>query len=420
MNVLIIEMYRNGVSLAADLARRPGIEKVIVVTDALDNSAWQTPNLSFISATDLSVNDILDLVDREKIDIAANFSSIYGAAGVVEALEKRGTRCVGSNKAFSETEINKRGFKRWLVDQEFKTPRILFEGTYSDILDQIKTFNFPLVIKPDRQIGPSVSVCNDADELNNYLSKAVKNTPYAKFGVLFLVEECINIVDTMHVMYFLDGERSFITDSVKTPEHWQNSARFSECFFSVSPHPKAYLFESELKRFLIRISKIADHAIGAIQCGITEHSELYFIENNARPATAMFTQLSNVIPCFHHDHSRVTFSRGSLHTTLQVDSSFKVAIALMHDTDKAEVDIETLMSIPHTDYAPFSLRESNGSFLSHTRSFPSILIVNGSSRKELISRIEECVNRIQSSGHFLKINSNEIAQMISYGDSLAA
>ncbi len=238
--------------------------------------------------------------------------------------------------------------------------------------------------------------------------------------MLFMLEEYVDIIDTMHVMYCLHGKHSFITDSVKTPQHWRHSSTSDTCFFSVSPHPKAHLFDAALKRFLTCIAPVAPHAIGAIQCGLTDDDELYFIENNVRPPTAMFSQLPNFIPCLREDVSGASFSEDRVDARPPNEETFKIAIALMHRDDEIPVAVERLSCLTHAEYAPFSLRECEGRLVSHRRSFPSILIFHAKSPTDVMQRIQSTRDFVYASGDFLGIDLGRIEQTIGPVDPITA
>jgi hypothetical protein len=410
VKLLIIDMYNNGLFMAEKLVRTTSaadVEKVFLLSQFIRPSMWVSDRLEVITEK-LTVEQVVELVQRERISLVANFSSLYGVAGVLEAIEKIGVACIGSNRAYSQTEIGKRDFRRWLIDNGFSSPQIYFEGMFDDIAAKASEFTYPLVIKPDSQIGPKVAVCHDQVALEHYLQTTAEAVPYTKFAVVFLIEEYVPLIDNLYVVFYLCNGHIFISDTTRLPLDWKGTRNAGECAYALVPNPLFEHHRAEITAAIEKMKTFTQTCIGIMQCGVSDDGKLYFIESNARPATAALGSfekpLSLLLALRDGDHD-------TLGRLLDARKANGASIALMHREDKIKVDIDTLNNLEGFSYSPNSIEKEADGFYSHRKGAPSMLHVHGETLDEIIERLEKHLPTIQATGDYLSINPDSIRRL---------
>ncbi len=404
MKLVIVEMYSNGVHLARRLARIPAVESVFLVSDTANAEIW-SDEVQLIEASAVGADDIVRLASERDIDLVVNLSSRFGAAGLMESLEGTGVQSIGSDKVFSETEFDKRGFKSWLAEHDFHTPKVLIEAPISDIQEMAENLRFPLVVKPDRQVGPPVQVCTSPRDLADYAEHAIRRWPYAQYGVVFLVEEYIEFVDHLHVVYCIAGGEGRVLTSVRVAREWTNKSAMDKCPISVTPHPKQEDYREQIESVVRALARPRLHAFGDIQCAIAANGDLYFLENNARPGTMTFSLLEDPIPCSGNwSGNQGRFGWNDLVDRSRVDT---IALTLMHSESEIEVDARSLLDDDTIRYCPFSIRaKDEDKHVSIRRSFPSVVLMTRERGKALTRDQQSALEKIRRSGNYFPIDED--------------
>ncbi|ARN73222.1 hypothetical protein [Oceanicoccus sagamiensis] len=393
-------MYNNGLFAANRLANDyQQVQKVILLSEFVRASMWASERLQIIQEAQ-NIASIVELVKAENIDFVVNLNSIYGSAGIVETLTAMDIPCIGSNRTFSATEIDKRDFRHWLIGKGFTSPLILHEGMFDEIEAQMDQFDYPLVIKPDSQIGPKVSPCHNKEELKNYLAESAQRFPYARNVVLFSIEEYIPLMDELYVTYFMCGGKAIIWESNRLPHSWKATRDAGECAYGLIPNPNFEPYREQITQYLESAAEFTDNCIGIIQCGIAEDYSLFFVESNARPPTAclgLFDDPLAVLEALRdQDYDR-------LQALLAGVESHGAAIALMHKADTIEVDVDTLNQLEGFSYWPNSVEKEQGKYISHRRGAPSFLHVHGNTIDEVVARLQQHLPTIEKTGDYLTI-----------------
>ena len=97
-------MYNNGLFAADRLSRQyQEVEKVILISEFVRPSLWASEGLTIIQEPQ-NIAAIIELVKTEAIDLVVNLNSIYGSAGIAEAIEAINVPCIGSNQSETQTE----------------------------------------------------------------------------------------------------------------------------------------------------------------------------------------------------------------------------------------------------------------------------------------------------------------------------
>ena len=237
MNVLILATQYTGTGLANRLIREcKSVDHLWLSTDTPSPGVWPDERFT-LTPPPPSRDAVLEFVHRERIGLVVVYNAVYGTNGVVEALEQSGILCVGSNQRMAATEIHKQEFRRWLAANDFRTPGTVFEGSFVDVHQRIGEFAYPLVVKPQLQRGPAVTVCDDPTGLRDYLAKTQAQNPHARTSLQFAIEEYVPIREHLHVGYLLSHGRAYLDIALRVPSLREGGRRADQSECVVMRHP---------------------------------------------------------------------------------------------------------------------------------------------------------------------------------------
>lgn len=411
MRILLVEVHHNGAGLATRLVRHSSEHQVILVTSAATPVGCTSDDVQVVEFAG-AVTDLVELAQREKVDLVVNYNPVYGVSGLCEALTKVKIPVVGANQGLSGTEIYKQQFKSWLVEHSFQTPQTLYRGRYDDVRRRGDSFTYPVVVKPDMQSGPAVGVCDNAEALGSYLATAVERVPYAKFGVVYSVEEYVPIAEHFHVGYFLCGGRAHVDWAVRVSSLREGRRLPDEAECVVLRHPKNRRYMSEIERFTQAMIEFADGALATVQCGIAPDGALYFIEHNARPGTnsgalTAFPDPITGLRCLQHG------DRGVLaRHMVPIDQGIMIGISLLPQADVVEIDVDALSQLPGAQYFPRVLARRGQRYVSIRQGAPIILTFEGDTPDDVVSQVHRTLPTIARTGDFLPVNLTTVRRIV--------
>ena len=407
MKFLLIDETCNSLLMARRLsADVDNVAHVYILAANVDQVVWGGERISIVNHDHWTLDGIIDFVRQHAIDMVVNLNVILANAGLVERCLEKGIRCIGTNQAFAEMESNKREFKSWLHSNDIKTPRILFEGMYEDIIQQANSLAYPCVIKPDSQIGPVVSVCQSAKELMAYLEMTAARIPYARTGIIFMVEEYIPSSHVMAVLYYLCGDKAYMAESVRILFSEKSDKNIDGGMYTVSPYPDFHQYRDQVQMILDKMTEFSSSALGDLQCLIDESGELYVMENSSRPSPYDFLCTEGVYDLLlsleEKDGSKIP--EAALKYNFTREGGKMVAFSLLHQTEKLQVDVDGLNDLPWLEYFPFSVTAEDGKFYSHHRRLASIALVCDESYEQAVGKINDNFSSLQALGDFQSIN----------------
>lgn len=399
--ILLIDYACNTVDLARNLAKETdSIETIYVLSTMADPVTWGLPGIVYLPVSMQDKKQIIDFVLQNAIDLVVNFDIQLGAAGLLEALREHHIECIGSDKVFSDIELDKLGFKTWLKAHNFSTPDIFFQGSYENVLQKLPELRYPCVIKPDIQIGPQVQVCHNQKDIVDYFDRSIKRTPHAAYAINFLIEEYIPTQSVMGVLYYLFGGKAYLSDSVQFLFDEKSDANVDGGLYAINPHPDLENYREELQRLVNELLTIGDKLVGHVQCLIGKDKKLYVMENGSRPSTYSFMNRTEALTFLKamatNDNDLI--EKSFVNFWGKEQSAF--ALALLHDKDRIAVDIDSLSTIPESGYYPFSVLYENNVALSSHRKIPSIILFYGKTHEDALAHAQASLPQIYMCGDF--------------------
>jgi hypothetical protein len=327
---------------------------------------------------------MLELVERHSADLVINFNPLHGDAGLVEFLAQREIAAIGSNQVFSQTEINKREFKQWLTEQEIPTPRVRFEGLARDVLARKHELDYPLVVKPDIQVGPQTTVIPDPDALSAYFAHLASVMPTAESGLIFLIEDCLPEGSVIQILYGATGGRGVTLASVKMTVVPKTEETPTGAVFAVLPWSERPRYQGQLDGIQDKIANaFGGKSIGSLQCMLGQDGILYVIENNARPAACcMYDPWRDPFGCVRNllggDANGLRDATDS-----SSDDRCYLAAGLIHPEPSVWIGEDRFKELVASgSVRPFSFQREEQGFKTEHGRMPSALLVSGSTRQE--------------------------------------
>jgi phosphoribosylamine--glycine ligase len=170
-----------------------------------------------IKATDIQA--MTEFAVQNKIDYVVVAPDDPLALGMVDAMEEKGIRCFGPNKAAARIESSK-VFSKGLM-KKYGIPTAAFE-TFSDskkALDYIKSYSgsFPVVIKADGlALGKGVIIAENKDEALSAINTVMLEKKFGASGSNIVIEEFLTGPEVT-VLAFTDGKT--VTPMVSSMDH---------------------------------------------------------------------------------------------------------------------------------------------------------------------------------------------------------
>jgi len=170
-----------------------------------------------IKATDITA--MTEFAVKNKVDYAVVAPDDPLALGMVDAMEEKGIRCFGPNKAAARIESSK-VFSKGLM-KKYGIPTAAFE-TFSDsqkALDYIKSYSgsFPVVIKSDGlALGKGVIIAENKDEALSAINTVMLEKKFGASGSNIVIEEFLTGPEVT-VLAFTDGK--IVSPMVSSMDH---------------------------------------------------------------------------------------------------------------------------------------------------------------------------------------------------------
>ena len=316
-------------------------------------------------------------------------------------------RCIGSNFRLSATEIRKQDFKDWLIANDFKTPQTLFRGYFADVLAKAAEFSYPLVIKPHRQSGAKVHVCPDREALLKYLEWTRTTVPHWRLGVVFSIEQHVEIKSMLLGGAFLCGGRALL-NIARLYHIGPATLPAQESLVLTIRHPRHRIHKPELTRYFELVGDFASAAQASVECALTADGDMYFLESSARPggcnaAFSAFADPLDGLECMLRQDSTTLAQH-----VQDIDTVIELGISLRHTARTIPVDFRLLSSLPGVQLFPASILPDEGRYLSHRVAIPSYLHMEAATPEEAFRRLQEVAPLIQRAGDFLPINLERV------------
>lgn len=150
---------------------------------------------------------IVDLAEREGVDLVAVGPEVPLVAGVVDALAARGIRAFGPTRAAAELEGSKITCKEVLVASGVPTAGYEVLASREDALAAIERTEWPVVFKSDGlAAGKGVIICADRDEALEAIDAYFDEQRFGATDVI--LEQYLEGVE-VSLLAICDGERAY-------------------------------------------------------------------------------------------------------------------------------------------------------------------------------------------------------------------
>jgi len=154
-----------------------------------------------------NISGITDLVVECNINYIVVAPDEPLAIGLVDALERRGKKCFGPNKAAARIESSKVFSKNLMKKYGIPTAEFKTFSLLNEALDYVKSSKtFPLVVKADGlALGKGVIIAQDVTEAEAAVNLIMKEKKFGESGNSIVIEEFLTGPEVT-VLAFTDGK----------------------------------------------------------------------------------------------------------------------------------------------------------------------------------------------------------------------
>ncbi len=154
-----------------------------------------------------NINALLELAERERIDLTVVGPEAPLTLGIVDAFAARGLRIFGPQQKAAEIEGSK-AFAKFLM-KKYNIPAADFQvfENFATAWEFVQEANYPLVIKADGlAAGKGVIICSNREEAKAALTRMMIEKTFGEAGKRVVVEEFLD-GEEASFLAFTDGER---------------------------------------------------------------------------------------------------------------------------------------------------------------------------------------------------------------------
>ena len=209
MNVLVIGNGGREHAIVAALAKSPRVGKLY----CMKGNAGIAELAECVDVDYMDIDAVCDWVDTHKdVEFTVVAPDDPLAAGLVDALEARGHRAFGPNRAAAQIEASK-SFAKGLM-KKYGIPTAAYEvfTDYDKALTYVRGGKFPVVLKADGlALGKGVLICETLAEAEAGLKQIMLDKAFGTAGNTLVVEEFLKGKEftpgeEVSVLCFTDGK----------------------------------------------------------------------------------------------------------------------------------------------------------------------------------------------------------------------
>jgi len=213
MRVLVIGAGAREHALCWKLAQEAGVDALLCAPGNA-GIALDVPCLPLDAGRP---DDVVALVERERIDLTVVGPEAPLTAGVVDALAAAGHRAFGPTRRAAAIESSKAFAKRLMDANRVPTARHVTCASPAGALDALRTggFGLPVVIKADGlAAGKGVIVAEDAHAAEAAVGDMMVDRRFGDAGAQVVIEECLHGRETSFFVV-TDGEHAMVLPSAE-------------------------------------------------------------------------------------------------------------------------------------------------------------------------------------------------------------
>lgn len=150
---------------------------------------------------------LLAFAQKEKIDLTVVGPETPLVNGIVDLFMGAGLKIFGPDKKGALLEGSKMFAKDFMSKYDIPTGKYMAFDEYNEAIDNLKSFDFPLVIKADGLAsGKGVVICINIEEAYEAIGNMMKNFEYGEAGRRIIIEEYLEGMEAS-VLCFVDGKK---------------------------------------------------------------------------------------------------------------------------------------------------------------------------------------------------------------------
>ena len=211
MKVLVIGNGGREHALAWKLNESKSVDKIYM---ARGNGGTE----DFCENIDIDPKDIDKLLlfaKENKIDLTVVGPEDPLCMGIVDAFNEKGLKVFGPNKACARFEKSKEFTKKFLEKYSIPTAKYQSFENFEDVVDSLKDFSYPLVVKADGLcLGKGVIICQNKEEAIDALEKIFKDKIFGDEGNTVVIEEFLT-GEEASVLCLVSNNRLFPLERAK-------------------------------------------------------------------------------------------------------------------------------------------------------------------------------------------------------------
>lgn len=158
---------------------------------------------------DIQANDIERLLAfalEKEIDLTIVGPEEPLCLGIVDEFIKNGLRIFGVNKKSAQLEGSKEYSKAFMKNYNIPTAKYNSFTDYSEAIEGLKEFNYPLVIKADGLCaGKGVVICQTEKEAKDCLADILRDKIFGEEGNKVIIEEFLVGIETSLLCFVTEG-----------------------------------------------------------------------------------------------------------------------------------------------------------------------------------------------------------------------
>lgn len=209
------------------------------------------------------IEKLMEFVLKERIDLTIVGPENPLVMGIVDRFKEKGLRIFGANKKSAQLEGSKSYAKEFMEKYNIPTAKYKRFTDSQEAINELDSFNYPLVIKADGLcLGKGVVICNSREEAIVCISDFMEDRVFGASGETIIIEEFLEGVEASLLCFVSKGKLIPMESAKDYKQIYEGDTGPNTggvgCF---SPNP---LFTEELER------DVEEKILNRIELGLEE------------------------------------------------------------------------------------------------------------------------------------------------------
>lgn len=202
MEVLLVGGGGREHALAWAMSRSPRLTRLYCAPG--NGGVAQIAQCVDIAATD--IEGMVRFAEEKGVDLVVVAPDDPLALGMIDALEAKGIRAFGPNKAAARIEASKVFAKNIMKKYDIPTAQYSVFTKAEDALEYLTTCEYPVVVKADGlALGKGVLICQDREQAEEAVRLCMCDRAFGAAGERILIEEFMTGPE-VSILAFTDGQ----------------------------------------------------------------------------------------------------------------------------------------------------------------------------------------------------------------------